>query len=142
MSNCKHQKKLDELWNKISSDEDYYNFTQTYCKLHGGRDYCTCQPNIKQQTTVELSNRLIELQNEYAEIELELNRRTKVEYRTKTMIRPSKQATETQAEYRKRYQKAYQEHYKQIGRRQIVSKRHALGITEPIERKQYEKFTK
>ena len=99
--------------------------------------------NIKQQTTVELSNRLIELQNEYAEVELELNRRTKVEYRKKTMIRPSKQASETQEEYRKRYQRAYQEYYRLSGRRQVVSKRHALGITEPIERKtKYDKFTK
>ena len=48
----------------------------------------------------------------------------------------------TRKEYQKKYQKAYQEHYKQIGRRKIVSKRHALGITEPIERKKYEKFTK
>ena len=98
--------------------------------------------NIKKQSTIDLTSRLIELQNEYAAIEAELLQRQKVKYKIKRNVRLCKLPFETQAEYRKRYQKAYQEHYKQIGRRKIVSKRHAFGVTEPIERKKYEKFTK
>ena len=98
--------------------------------------------NIKQQSTIDLTSRLIELQNEYAAIEAELTQRQKAKYKVKQKVRLCKLPTETQAEYRKRYQKAYQEHYKIIGRKQTVSKRHELGITEPIERKKYDKFTK
>jgi hypothetical protein len=99
--------------------------------------------NIKQQSTIDLTSRLIELQNEYATIEAELTQRQKVKYKVKQKVRLCKLPTETQAEYRKRYQKAYQEHYKLTGRKQEAAKRYSFELGEPFERKRnYDKFTK
>lgn len=41
-SKCKHKNTLDSIHSKVKIDRDYWLFTELFCLLHDGKDFCNC----------------------------------------------------------------------------------------------------
>lgn len=43
---CKHTNFLRKTFTNITNEREYYLFTEVFCYLHGGNDFCNCNANL------------------------------------------------------------------------------------------------